>query len=97
MTILRPNKNYSMVRFLVAFFGIILVGGIIYIFEYNALVDSRSEIKKLKGDIVAYQTDIATLKNDLYSKIDPVGLRTLAVGEGLVVDKHPQYVTVQKP
>ncbi|MDO8556913.1 MAG: hypothetical protein Q7R98_00425 [Candidatus Jorgensenbacteria bacterium] len=94
MTILRPYKHYSIARFLVAFFAVVLVGGLIYIFEYNALVDARAETAQLKKQITTYQTDVATLKNDLYSMLDPVALQLLASQKGLVSEKRPQYITV---
>ena len=97
MTIIRPHKNYSIKRFLAFFFATVLVGGFVYIFQYNFLVNTRAEVRLLKKQIPIYQTEVATLKNDLYGMLDPMNLQELASQEGFVIDKHPQYVTIKQP
>lgn len=96
MTIIRPHKSYSIKCFLAFFFASVLVVGLVYIFQYNFLVKTRAEVLSLKKQIPAYQTEVATLKNDLYGMLDPVNLQELATEEGFIIDKHPQYVTVKQ-
>ena len=96
MTIIKPHTNRQFVQFITVFFAFLLLGGLIYIFQYNALVNARAETNELKNRIVEAQTELATLKNGLYQILDPVALSSLASQEGLTVEKYPRYVTVSQ-
>ena len=92
MTIIRPNKNKSISKFLILLLSIIFVGGGCYIFEYNNFVNIRHERNDLKKSIADMQNANADLKNQLYEAVDPGILRTLASNQNLVLDEKPQYL-----
>jgi len=93
MTIIKPSQYQTYIRFFILVFVVVLLGGIIYIFEYNALVDARFQLKTLKQDIVALQVANADFKNNLYTVIDPAHLESLAYDRSLVLERNPEYLT----
>jgi hypothetical protein len=93
MTILTPHKNSATKHFILLLFTLLLVGGVLYIFEYNALVNARFALSGLKKDIVDLETKNADLKNQLYAALDPVKLNTFASASGLILERKPQYLT----
>lgn len=92
MTILRPHKHRDLARFFAILFGILLAGGGVYIFEYNAFVGARQELTRLRGALAEAQSANADLKNQLYEAIDPAHLKPLAVARGLVLERQPAYL-----
>ena len=96
MTILRPHIHHNFTKFLAVFFAAVLLGGLVYVYEYNALVDARAEASRFSRQIAKGQTEVATLKNDLYRMLDPVTLHALAKEEGFTLEKYPRYVTVRE-
>ncbi len=93
MTIIRPNKNTSLIKFLFAVLAVVFIGGGFYIFEYNNFVNVRHERNALKSGILEQQSLNADLKNQLYNEIDPINLETLAWTSNLVLEKKPQYLS----
>jgi len=93
MTIIQPHKETNIKRFLIFLFATLLCGGLVYIYEYNKFVDTRYETQSIKKSILVYQTANAELKNKLYKELDPAYLRDLATQQGLIIEKHPQYIT----
>lgn len=96
MTIINPAKNQNLVRFFALFFAILIVGGIVYIYEYNAVADARFEIKSLRQEIVDLEVKSAELKNDLYQVTDPTKLQKVAEDYNLVFERKPQYLTLSQ-
>lgn len=92
MTIISPSKHYGYTTFLAALFFAVFVGGLVYIFEYNALVNARYREEALKQEIVEMQVKNADLKNDLYTITNPGALQKLAVTSNLVLDAKPNYI-----
>ena len=92
MTIISPAKNRNYIRSIAIFIGGALIVGIIFIFEYNSLVDIRYEQRTLKQDIVKLQEQNAELKNTYYQMIDPIQLEQLAHEHQLVLDRQPKYL-----
>lgn len=95
MTIINPSKS-SYVRFLILVFGILLFGGLLYIFQYNALVDTRFEARSLKGKIVELEARNADLKNTLYRAAEPQKLQSFAKENGLILEKNPRFLSSDK-
>lgn len=95
MTIFTPHHNQTIKHFLLILFALLLVGGVLYIFEYNSLVNARFALNNLKKDLVGLQAQNADLKNQLYTVIDPAKLAALAASKGLILEGKPQYVTNQ--
>lgn len=92
MTIIKPSAPFLHLRFLLLFFGVLLVGGVVYIFEYNSLVNLRHQSNMLQQRIVGAQTANADLKNEMYKMIDPAQLQKLASERALVLDRRPAYL-----
>ncbi len=82
-----------MKRFFILLFATLVCGSLLYIYEYNKFVDARFGVQALKKSIVEYETQNAELKKNLYTTLNPVSLQNLAIQKGLVIEKHPQYVT----
>ncbi len=96
MTIIKPSEYGSCIKFLALVFGVLLVGGIIYIFQYNALVDIRFEIRSLKDRIVELEAVNADLKNNLYKMTEPEKLQSFAEENGLILEKNPKFLSSDK-
>ncbi len=92
MTIISQGRSQGYIMFLFILFGAILVGGLVYIFEYNSLVDARYQEQQLKQDIVDMQVKNADLKNSLYTITNPATLQKLAVASNLILDRQPKYI-----
>ncbi len=93
MTIIKPAAKESYARFLMLAFAIVLIGSLVYIFEYNSLVDARFELKNMKAEIVKAETLNADLKNALYKTINPVLLEKEAAASSLILERNPEYLT----
>ncbi|HXF44348.1 MAG TPA: hypothetical protein VNK70_02715 [Candidatus Paceibacterota bacterium] len=96
MTIIKPAANESYAKFLLLVFGIVLLGSLVYIFEYNSLADARFELGNLKESIVKAEAANADLKNALYKVVDPVLLEKRAASENMILDRNPQYLKSNK-
>jgi len=93
MTIIQPHKETNTRYFLMLLFITLLCGSLVYIYEYNKFVDARFEVQKLKESIISYETKSADFKKELYTMLSPTMLQSLAIEQGLVIEKHPEYVT----
>ena len=93
MTIIKPAARESYTRFLSFLLAIVLMGSLVYIFEYNSLVDVRFELKNLKTEIVKMEAKNADLKNALYKTINPVLLEKEATAANLILERNPEYLT----
>jgi hypothetical protein len=93
MTIFKPNFHKTYVKFFILIFLTLLVGGIFYVIEYNALVNARYQVNALKSQIAAAQTQVIALQNSLYQATDPVKLEALAAQYSLTLDNKPQYLS----
>lgn len=92
MTIISPIRNQGYVRFFFLLFAVLVAGGLVYIFEYNALVNARYQTQTLKQQITALELTNADLKNQLYQITNPDALQKLALASDLVIDRAPQYL-----
>ncbi len=95
MTIIKPNRH-SYFKFLAFIFTLLLAGGILYIFEYNALVDARFKLRFLKEKIVELEAINADLKNNLYKITEPRKLQELARSGELVLEQSPEFLSSEK-
>jgi len=92
MTIISQGKNQGYIAFLFILFTAVLIGGLVYIFEYNGLVNARYQEQQLKQDIVDMRVKNADLKNNLYTITNPATLQKLAVASNLILDRQPNYI-----
>lgn len=96
MTIINPTKNQNIIKFFIALFAVFIVGGIVLIYEYNAVADARFSIQSLKQEIVDLEVRGAELKNELYEITDPAKLQKIVADYHLVVEQKPHYLTLSK-
>lgn len=96
MTILKPSAYKDYIKSLIWMFCLILAGGLVYIFEYNSLVDSRFEFKTLQTTAVDKTALNADLKNIVYQAAEPRNLEALAKEERLVLERNPYYLNSEK-
>ncbi len=96
MTIIKPHKTHIYLRFFISIFALGALGGSIYIFEYNSLVNIKNQIESNEKAIVELQIQNADLKNNLYQILDPTKLEGLAVENQLVLEKNPEYFNTKQ-
>jgi cell division protein FtsL len=96
MTIINPSAARNLRFFISLIIFIAIIGGLIYIREYNSFVDTRDELKKLKALLVELQAKNADLKNELYLTTEPTKLEEIARKRGLTVERRPEYLSLGK-
>ncbi len=96
MTIISPAKNQNIFRFFAVLFAVLVIGGVVYIYEYNEVANARFEVKTLKQEIVKLEGEGAELKNELYRATDPEKLQELTRDFDLTVQQKPQYLTLSR-
>lgn len=72
----------------------IFLGGGVYIFEYKSFIDSKHELKSIKDNIINLQEANADLKEEIYQLTDPTELQKIAKENNLILDKKPEYLTL---
>lgn len=77
-------------------FVLILIGGLLYIYLYNDLADKRYQVEQLENRIEELEVQNVELKNDLYTVTSPTNLEQLAHKRGLVLEKAPEYLNINK-
>lgn len=96
MTYIQPNKH-NKINFLTYTLILIIVfsasGGI---FLYNQSVDLNHNIINQEKLVRDAEVENAELKNSLYQLIESKNLETLANEKSLVVEKNPQYITINR-
>ncbi len=93
MTIVRPSLYTQNARFIILLLSFILIAGILYIFMYNALVNTRYQVSNLKSQIAEAANTQNELKGQLFNVTAPQNLDSLATEYNLVLDTKPQYLT----
>lgn len=93
MTIIKPHRHFELASFLVPLFLLLVLGGGLYILEYNLLASTRFEVDELKQAVERAREVNAELKNALYEKLDPSKLKPLAAEYGLTLDRTPEYLS----
>ncbi len=96
MTIIKPTIQKNHIRFFVLLVITIFVGGIFYVFEYNAFVNARYRVTTLKDRIADAETRNTKLKNAYYTMTDPTRLEALVPAYHLTLARQPEYLTQSK-
>lgn len=94
MTIIKPASKLKIFYTIIASFVLLLAVGI-YVYEYNAEVALRHQIKSLEEGIVEFESRDSALKNELYALLDPKNLENLTAKRGLVFEKNPSYLNLR--
>jgi hypothetical protein len=92
MTIIRPAAQHNYTKFLLFLFGIVLIGGIFYICEYNAFANTRFQVKSMKRSLVEAQVKNTELRNNIFKTTDLKTLEALTGAHQLVLDRQPEYL-----
>jgi hypothetical protein len=95
MTIIQPSQNQKKFTLLMVFLGILLglfISGDVFI--YNSIVDLNHNVKIMTDRINKTEVVGADLKNKKYELLDPRTLEALALKDGLIKDKGPQYFQI---
>jgi hypothetical protein len=96
MTIIKPRAYKNHLRFFFLLFLLIVLGGLLYIFEYNAVVENRQNLKNLKKSIIELQVLNADLKNNLYQITAAASLEKMAGEYGLEFERRPEYLNINQ-
>ncbi len=90
------NKNKGLNSFLVAIVFVLLVSAVFYIYQYNLNVNLKHQLKLTEKKISEAEILNAQLKDDFYKTIEPTKLKSLLLEKGLVLEKEPQYLDLNK-
>ena len=96
MTIIKPDQYKSLFTFLPQLLILVVLGGVLYIYQYNIVADNRYEIEYLQERIAHLQVVNAELENELYEQVDPNVLTDIAQMYQLVLERSPQYLNVNQ-
>lgn len=97
MTILRPNKNKFQFNILfAAIVGLVLFGAIFSIFANSRSVQLTHELRQERKVIEILQSENAELKNQLYAMIDFKDYEKIGAKLGLIKDRKPEYLTLER-
>lgn len=97
MTIIQPKIKSRLDNYVGIFIALLLVMGMLYIYEYNHFVSLRHEIGVLDKEIIDLQAKDSDLKNELYALISPAKLEATGKQKGLVIEKNPDYLNIDTP
>ncbi|MGC9046506.1 MAG: hypothetical protein ACP5IC_00030 [Minisyncoccia bacterium] len=94
MTIIRPSKQKNLSYFILFLF-FILVGGGIFIFQYNNYINFKHELQNINDQIQKLSLQNADFKNQLYKITDVNNLKQAAINVGLILENNPEYLKLQ--
>ena len=77
------------------FIILVVISGLVLIFSYINLGALRDEIRGAKKKLTVLKKENAGLENQIYALTDLTKLSELAVANGLIMEKHPAYVTLK--
>ncbi len=92
MTIIKPSKDKSNVVFIILALCALLIGGGVYIYEYNSLVESRDTIERIEERVVLAEVENAEQKEAVYTLSDPTRLESFAKEHNLVLERKPEFL-----
>ena len=76
--------------------ALIVGGGSLYIFEYNALVSARYEVGETKETIIKEGLAQADIQHVLFQATDLKKLEEVAKEHFLILDERPTYLHIGK-
>lgn len=95
MTILKPNLKQKYIKSILGLTAVLSLGGLIYILEYNSLVDARFNVRAASKQIAEIQKTNSELQNQIFKITDLNNLKTEAEVQALVLEKTPRYVSIK--
>lgn len=92
MTYIHPDKNKSILNYILAGLIFFTLGGIFLLVTlYNNVVNLDHNIATMKSQVDSIGAENTTLNNQVVATLGGGGLQDIATENGLVVDNHPQY------
>ncbi len=96
MTIIRPKKEQATINWLIIGLATFTAASaLIGVVCYNQVVNNRHEAEWQRQALRDAEVANAELKTALYDLTDAKKMNDIAVANGLVVDKNPQYIKRQ--
>lgn len=96
MTIIRPSLYVQNKRFIILLITVVLVFGILYIYNYNRLASLRFQESQIKSQLEKLTAEQNELKNKLFTITDPRKFEDLAKKYNLVLEIKPDYFVLYK-
>lgn len=96
MTIFRPKKKNKCLFFFAFLTILVIIGGVLYISQYNSVADKRFQVKNIKEELVQAGVKNAEIKNKLYKNINFSKLESMAGDYNLVLEKNPNYMNINQ-
>lgn len=93
MTIIQPSKNKNKISPIILLIIVFFAAGF-YIYEYNRLVTFNHQLQSFEKVLIDYQVFNSDLKSQFYQLVDSTRLEALTKEKGLILDQHPQYITL---
>ena len=97
MTIIQPNKNNNFLNILLAFLGLSLILGVVWlVILYNRNVDITHNLKKIQNEFREVQTVNTELKDSIFKFFSGQNLENLAQQRQLIKEVKPEYFKVSE-
>lgn len=97
MTFIQPTKHLNILSVVIAALVIALLGGTFgLIVAYNKTVDLSHDIASAKAQLQTVGAENTALNNRILATLGGAGFTQLAQADGLVLDKNPQYYTIDQ-
>jgi len=94
MTIIRPHPKKNLIFIVIGIFLLLSAGGVFFISEYTGLANLKYQLREAKEQLSLLQAEKADLSMVASALQDPQQLQALAVKEGLIQERRPQYLKV---
>jgi hypothetical protein len=92
MTFIQPTKHANLLNIIIAMLVITILGGTFWlVVAYNKTVDLSHDILSEKAQLDVIGASSTALNNSILSTLGGANFQALAVADGLVAEKNPQY------
>ena len=94
MTFIQPTKHLNILNAVIVLLVFALLGGTFWlVIAYNKTVDLSHDIVSIKSQLESIGAQNIALNNQILATLGGANFTSLAVADGLVQDKNPQYFT----
>lgn len=95
MTLIQPNKEQSLLNWLLISLIITATIGVVWlIFLYNQTVSLAHGATQMRDEAKVIETHNSELKGNIFTLFDTERVRSIAEGAGLVNDRNPEYARI---
>ena len=96
MTFLKIKGDKNNLVFLIQLLLLIVIGGVLYISQYNAIAENRYQIRELEQQITQVETLNADIKNNFYQAVNSAKFETIAENHSLILERNPDYMNINQ-